>query len=151
VGSDLLGVLECAAVLEVGGDAGGAEGLAAYGRTLVRPLPASFPVRRRGSTEDGRDIDVATCTEHVEEDAVVTHAAAKGGLGLLELHNVSREGIDAHALDGSVDAGEVGCRQLIELLLRAFGDADAPGVPRARLGTAHKGLFYRPPLRLGRV
>lgn len=94
---------------------------------------------------------MATFAEDVEEDAVVTYTAAIGGLGVLEVHDVARERIDAHTLDGSVDAGEVVGRQLIELLLRAFGDADAPGVRRARSGTAHKGSFHRQRLRHGRV
>jgi hypothetical protein len=94
---------------------------------------------------------VAAFAEDVEEDAVVTHAAAESGLGVREVHDVARKGINAHAFDGSVDAGEVAGRQLIELLLRAFGEADAPGVPRAWLGTAHKGSFHRQPRRHGRV
>jgi len=94
---------------------------------------------------------MAAFAETVEEDAVVTHAAAESGLGVREVHNVARKGINAHAFDCSVDAGEVAGRQLIELLLRAFGEADAPGVRRARLGTAHKGSFHRQPLRRGRV
>lgn len=94
---------------------------------------------------------MATLAKDVEEDAIVTHAAAVGGLGVLEAHDVARERIDAHGLHGSVDAGEVAGRQLIELLLRAFGEADAPGVRRARFGTAHKGSFHRQPLRRGRV
>ena len=94
---------------------------------------------------------MATFAEDVEEDAVVTHAAAESGIGVGEVHDVAHKGINAHAFDRSVDAGEVAGRQLIELLLRVFGEADAPGVRRARLGTAHKGSFYRQPLRLGHV
>ena len=94
---------------------------------------------------------MATFAEDVEENAVVTHAAAAGGLGVFEVHDVARKGINAHALDSGIHAGEVAGRQLIELLLRAFGEADAPGVRRARLGTAHKGSFHRQPLRRDRV
>ena len=94
---------------------------------------------------------MATFAEDVEEDAVLTHAATESGLGVLEVHDVARKGINAHAFDGSVDTSEVAARQLIELLLRAFGEIDAPGVRRAWLGTAHKGLFHRQPLQRGRV
>lgn len=94
---------------------------------------------------------MATFAEDIEEDTVVTHAAAESGIGVLEVHNVARERIDAHALYGSVDAGEVAGRQLIELLLRAFGEADAPDGRRALLGTAHKVSFHRQPLRHDRV
>lgn len=94
---------------------------------------------------------MTTLAQYVEEDAVVPDAAAEGSLGVLEVHDVARQRIDAHAGDGGVDAGKVAIGQPIELLLRAFGEADAPGVRRARLGTAHKGPFHPLLPRLGRV
>ena len=112
---------------------------------------APLAVHCRGAAQDGHDVDVATVAEHVEEDAVVARAAAVASVGVGKVNNAACEWIDAHALDGNVDAGEVAGRQLIELLSRAFGDADAPGVPRARLGTAHTGSFHRQPLRRGRA
>lgn len=108
-------------------------------------------VRCRGSAQDSHDVDMATLAEDVEEDAVVADSAAVSGLGVLEVYDVARKRISAHALDGSVDAGEVAGGQLIELPLRAFGEADAPGGRRAWHGTAHRGSFHRPPLRRGRV
>ena len=99
----------------------------------------------------GLELSTSSPAEDVEEDAVVTHAAAESGIGVREVHDVARKGINAHPFDRSVDVGEVAGRQLIELLLRAFGEADAPDVRRAWLGTAHKGSFHRQPLRLGRV
>lgn len=94
---------------------------------------------------------MTTLAEYVEKDAVVADAAAEGGLGVLEMHHVARQRVSAHTRDGRVDAREVAVGQPIELLLRAFGEADAPGVRRARLDTAHRGPFRLRPPRLGRV
>jgi hypothetical protein len=63
-----------------------------YGRHRSFSFTASLPVRRRSATQDGDDIDVVTFAEDVEEDAVVTHAAAESGLGVLEVHDVARKG-----------------------------------------------------------
>lgn len=124
---------------------------AGLGRWSLASLPSSLAIRRRGSPQDCDNIYMATFAEDVEEDTVVANTAAVCGLSVCEVHDVALEGITAHALDGSVDAAEVASGQLIELLLRAFGEADAPGVRRARLGTAHKGSFHRQPHRHDRV
>ncbi len=77
------------------------------GCTRLQFLPSSLAARRFGSEQDGHDVDMAPFAEDVEEDAIVTRAAAERGLGVREVHDVTRKGIDAHAFDRGVDAGEI--------------------------------------------